>query len=66
MTTDSVVPLARQHNRIADLSTVWVIADVYEYELPRLSLGQAATMTLSYWPGRSWTFCLPRSGSTRT
>ena len=51
---------------IVDLSALWVIADVYEYELPRLSLGQAATMTLSYWPGRSWTFCLPRSGSTRT
>ena len=40
---------------IVDLSAVWVLADVYEYELPRLSLGQHATMTLSYWPGRSWT-----------
>ena len=40
---------------IVDLSGVWVIADVYEYELPRLSLGQTATMTLSYWPGKSWT-----------
>ena len=40
---------------IVDLSGLWVIADVYEYELPRLSLGQTATMTLSYWPGRSWT-----------
>ncbi|MEO8586991.1 MAG: efflux RND transporter periplasmic adaptor subunit [Acidobacteriota bacterium] len=39
---------------ILDLSSVWVIADVYEYELPRLSLGEKATMTLSYWPGRSW------------
>jgi Cu(I)/Ag(I) efflux system membrane fusion protein len=39
---------------ILDLSAVWVLADVYEYELPRLSLGQKATMTLSYWPGRSW------------
>jgi len=39
---------------ILDLSAVWVIADVYEYELPRLSLGEKATMTLSYWPGRSW------------
>lgn len=39
---------------ILDLSHVWVIADVYEYELPRLSLGQKATMTLSYWPGRVW------------
>jgi Cu(I)/Ag(I) efflux system membrane fusion protein len=39
---------------ILDLSSVWVLADVYEYELPRLSLGEKATMTLSYWPGRSW------------
>jgi Cu(I)/Ag(I) efflux system membrane fusion protein len=39
---------------IVDLSHVWILADVYEYELPRLSVGQAATMTLSYWPGRIW------------
>lgn len=39
---------------IVDLSRVWVLADVYEYELPRLKLGQSATMTLAYWPGRSW------------
>jgi Cu(I)/Ag(I) efflux system membrane fusion protein len=39
---------------ILDLSHVWVLADVYEYELPRLSVGQRASMTLSYWPGRSW------------
>jgi len=39
---------------ILDLTHVWVLADVYEYELPRLSVGQRATMTLSYWPGRVW------------
>ena len=39
---------------IVDLSSVWVLADVYEYELPRLALGQHATVTLSYWPGRTW------------
>ncbi|MFZ1851637.1 MAG: efflux RND transporter periplasmic adaptor subunit, partial [Nitrosomonas sp.] len=39
---------------ILDLSEVWVLADVYEYELPRIALGEKATMTLSYWPGRSW------------
>ncbi|MGZ6515648.1 MAG: efflux RND transporter periplasmic adaptor subunit [Actinomycetota bacterium] len=39
---------------LADLSVVWVIADIYEYELPRLHLGQQATLTLSYWPDRSW------------
>lgn len=39
---------------IADLSSVWVLADVYEYELPHIGVGQAAMLTLSYWPGRIW------------
>ncbi len=39
---------------IVDLTQLWVLADVYEYELARLGLGQKAEMTLSYWPGRSW------------
>ncbi len=38
---------------IADLSRVWVLASVYEYELPFLRTGQPAEMTLSYLPGRS-------------
>jgi RND family efflux transporter MFP subunit len=38
---------------IADLSSVWVIASVYEYELPFLRVGQQAEMSLSYLPGRS-------------
>jgi RND family efflux transporter MFP subunit len=37
---------------VADLSTVWVIADVYEYEAPMIKIGQAATMTLPYFPGK--------------
>lgn len=37
--------------RVADISRIWVYADIYEYEAPWLSLGQAATMTLSYSPG---------------
>lgn len=40
---------------IADLSTVWVLADIYEYELPMIQLGQTATMTLSYSPGKRFT-----------
>jgi Cu(I)/Ag(I) efflux system membrane fusion protein len=39
---------------ILDLTHVWVLADVYEYELPRVAVGQRATVTLSYWPGRVW------------
>ena len=40
---------------IADLSTVWAIADVYEYEVPLIHLGQQATMSLTYFPGKSFT-----------
>lgn len=38
--------------QIADLSTVWAIADIYEYEAPEIKIGQSATMTLSYYPGK--------------
>ena len=37
---------------IADLSTVWVLADVYEYELPWVRNGMPAEMELSYIPGK--------------
>ena len=33
---------------IADFSTVWVIADVFEYEAAQVHIGQAASMTLPY------------------
>jgi len=37
--------------RIADISRVWVQADVYEYELPWVKRGTPATVTLDYLPG---------------
>ncbi|MGE5302711.1 MAG: FixH family protein [Alphaproteobacteria bacterium] len=37
---------------IADLSTVWVNADIYEFELAQIHLGQKASINLSYFPGR--------------
>ena len=40
--------------RIAGLSTVWVLATIYEYELPYIKLGQKAQMTLAYLPGESF------------
>lgn len=40
--------------RIADLSEVWIEADVYENELPLVQAGMPATVTLPYLPGRSW------------
>ena len=39
---------------IADLSHVWVLADVYESDLRSLRMGMPATMTLSYQAGREW------------
>ncbi len=38
--------------KIADLSTVWVQMHIFEYELPWVSEGQPALMTLPYLPGR--------------
>lgn len=35
---------------IADLSHIWIIGDIYEYELPLVSVGQSAIVTLSYAP----------------
>lgn len=40
--------------RIADLSRVWVLATVYEYQLPYIEEGQDAVMTLSYLPGMTF------------
>lgn len=39
---------------IADLSSVWVLADVYESEMANLRLGQTAQVTLASAPGRTW------------
>jgi Cu(I)/Ag(I) efflux system membrane fusion protein len=37
--------------QIADLSTVWVIADIYEYDMSRVKVGQRASLSLGAWPG---------------
>jgi RND family efflux transporter MFP subunit len=39
---------------VADLSTVWVMADVFEYEAANIHLNQPATLTLTYLPGRTF------------
>jgi Cu(I)/Ag(I) efflux system membrane fusion protein len=56
---------------VADLSTVWVIADVYEYELSSIRVGETASISLSYFPGREFKtkidYVYPTlSGETRT
>lgn len=38
---------------VADLSTVWVVADVFEYEAANVRLNQPATITMDYLPGRT-------------
>ncbi|MBI4699399.1 MAG: efflux RND transporter periplasmic adaptor subunit [Nitrospirae bacterium] len=37
---------------IADLSSLWILADIYEYELSMVQTGQKARITLSYFPGK--------------
>jgi Cu(I)/Ag(I) efflux system membrane fusion protein len=37
--------------RLGDLSVVWLIADIYEYELPLIRLGQQAAIRMSYLAG---------------
>ena len=39
---------------LADLSSVWLVAQVYEFELGRLRAGQPAVVTTSAFPGRSF------------
>ena len=40
--------------RIADLSVVWVEAELYQSEVPLVSEGQEATASVSYLPGRTF------------
>jgi len=40
---------------IADLSTIWANAQIYEYEVPYVHVGQMAQMELSYYPGKKYT-----------
>jgi len=40
--------------KIADLSTVWVLGEVYEYELPFIKTGQEVKISLSYYPGEAF------------
>jgi multidrug efflux pump subunit AcrA (membrane-fusion protein)/ribosomal protein S27E len=40
--------------RLADLSLVWVYAQIYEQDLPYVKLGQEAVMTLSYLSDRQF------------
>lgn len=39
---------------IADLSRLWVLADVYEYNLPSIALGMGGLIRVASIPGREW------------
>lgn len=40
---------------ITDLSSVWMLAEVFEFEVPYVHLGQEAVVRLSYTPGKTYT-----------
>lgn len=39
---------------LADLSTVWILADIYEQDLPLIREGQKATINFPYYPGKTF------------
>lgn len=39
---------------IADLNTVWLVGDVYEKDVAKLSRGKQVTVTLQAYPGQQW------------
>jgi Cu(I)/Ag(I) efflux system membrane fusion protein len=56
---------------IIDLSSVWIVSDIYEYELPLIKVGQTARIGLSYFPGKEFSsrvdYIYPSlAGETRT
>lgn len=56
---------------VADISSVWILADIYEYELTLIKVGQTAAISLSYFPGKEFNakvdFVYPAlSAETRT
>ncbi len=41
--------------QVADLTRVWALAHIYEYELPFVALGQEVELSLAYIPGQTFT-----------
>jgi len=39
---------------VSDFSSVWATADIYEYEVPFVHLGQRVSFALSYYPGKNY------------
>ncbi|MEW6418162.1 MAG: efflux RND transporter periplasmic adaptor subunit [Nitrospirota bacterium] len=56
---------------VVDLSTVWIVSDIYQYELPLINVNQTAKISLSYIPDKEFSskidYIYPAlSGETRT
>src|SRR3989454_7278298 len=49
----SVQPETRLYT-VADLSTVWVLAEVFQNDLARIKVGDRATLTVDTYPGRTF------------
>ena len=50
--TGEVIAADKELMRIADLSSVWVIAQVYEKDLGKIRIGSGASITSDAYPGR--------------
>lgn len=50
----SRIELGAMPYEVVDLSTVWVLADVYETELRFIAPGMLASLRLDAFPGRTW------------
>lgn len=63
------IPASTELFKLADLSSLWVIGDVYEQDLPKIRVGQTAAVTLQSFPGRSFNsrvdFIYPRLDDQR-
>jgi len=53
--TGEVVTMGKELFRIADLSTVWVIGQIYEKDFAAVRVGTAAVITAPAYPGKSFT-----------
>jgi RND family efflux transporter MFP subunit len=54
VTQGMYVPAGMTLLEVADLSTVWVDGEIYQYELPWIKVGQPVEMSLQYLPGETF------------
>jgi membrane fusion protein, copper/silver efflux system len=52
VTQGQMVDAGMKLYELTDHSSVWVLAQVYEQDLPFIQTGQEAKVTLTYWPGK--------------